>query len=50
MKKSFAIFAALIIAFIISAILFGEYHSALSVIIGFAAGIGYAELVRREIV
>lgn len=50
MKKVIAIFACLVLSFIVSAILFGEYHSALSVIIGFAAGIGYSELVRRHIV
>jgi hypothetical protein len=50
MKTAFFIFAALVITFMLSAILLGEYHSALSVIIGFSAGLGFSELLKREII
>lgn len=50
MKKAVFVFLALVIIFILSATLFGEYHSSLSVIAGFAGGVGFYELTQRNII
>jgi len=50
MKKIFWHLMVLIIAFILSAVLTGEYHSALSVCVGYAVGLGVSEALNRGLI
>lgn len=43
-KNVFFAFFFLVVAFVVSAVTFGEFHSALSVIIGYGAGVSFAKL------
>ena len=49
MKRVFWHLMVLIIAFILSAVLTGEYHSAISVCVGYGVGLGVSEALNRKI-